>query len=109
MHSYGESQYSDDNCLLSARMRSEISASADLVSDPAWSVYAVTNVGSSQCTQSQGGGSNTGDNSGQCYRQDRSGVVFYSNVVRDVRTASDLQDCSRICHQASYCRSFTYK
>ena len=28
---------------------------------------------------------------------------------RDTRTAADLQHCSSLCHQAPYCRSFTYK
>ena len=76
----------------------------DLVSDPVWTVYSLTNTGTGHCDHVSGGA-----NSGQCHRVDRTGVVFFNDVVRDVRTASDLEDCSELCHQAAYCRSFTFK
>ena len=78
----------------------------DLVSDPVWTVYSVTNTGTGDCDQVSGTGQG---NSGQCHRVERTGVVFFNDVVRDVRTASDLEDCSQLCHQAAYCRSFTFK
>ena len=78
----------------------------DLVSDPVWTVYSVTNTGTGTCDQVSGAGQG---NSGQCHRVEKTGVVFFNDVVRDVRTASDLEDCSQLCHQAAYCRSFTFK
>ena len=52
--SYGDSLYSDDNCLLSEVTRSELSVSNDLVSDPAWAVFSLNNAGASQCTSESG-------------------------------------------------------
>ena len=135
--SYGDAVYSGDNCLLSEMRGGEISVSADLVSDPGWAVYSLAQGGSQRCQQS-GGGEDSGqgnmraefDNNpshnlspfvnfiltgggngggGRCFREERPGVVYYNDVVRDVRTASSLQQCSDLCHQAPYCRSFAFK
>ena len=110
--SYGDSGYAGgSNCLLSDKQSSGISVTVDLVSDPYYNVYKLKNVGAGQCLE--GGGGNGGGGGGgtgsDCYRVERSGVVYYSDLVRDVRTAADLQDCSRLCHMAPYCRSFTFK
>ena len=105
--SYGDAEYTGDNCLLSERGGAEVSVSADLVSDPGWAVYSLSHSGSQRCQQS--GGEESGGNGGRCFREERAGVVYYNDVVRDVRTAGDLQQCSQLCHQAPYCRSFTFK
>ena len=105
--SFGDSLYSDTNCLLSDKQSDDVSVTVDLVSDLHFDVFSVKNLGSRQCLES--GSSGGGEAGGECYRVERTGVVFYSNVVRDVRTASDLQDCSTLCHTAPYCRTFTFK
>ena len=86
-------------------VRTDLSVTVDLVSDPTWTVYSVTGSGSGHVCDHVSGGGNTGT----CHRVERAGVVFFNDVVRDVRTASDLEDCSELCHQAAYCRSFTFK
>ena len=102
--SYGDTTYSEDNCLLSERLRTELTVSSDLVSDAYWAVYSITNAGSVTCSATS-----TSPSSAGCLREERPGYKYYSNVVRDVRTAADLQQCSQLCHQAHYCRSFTFK
>ena len=101
--SYGEISYSQsqDNCLLADTLRTDLSVSSDLVSDAYWSVYSISGAGRSRCSSSS--------SSQECYRVEREGVKYYNNVVRDVRTAASLQDCSELCHEAHYCRSFTFK
>ena len=53
--SYGDAVYSGANCLLSERGGAELSVSADLVSDPGWAVYSLTQQGAQRCQQSGGG------------------------------------------------------
>ena len=77
------------------------------MSDAYWAVYSINNPGSLSCSSSSSG-PNRPDSS-QCWREERPGVKYYNNVVRDVRTASDLEQCSELCHQAHYCRSFSFK
>ena len=106
--SYGDTSYSQsysqagDNCLLSATLRTDLSVSTDLVSDAYWAVYSISGAGSSRCSSSDTPGS-------ECYRVEREGYKYYNNVVRDVRTAATLEECSELCHEAHYCRSFTFK
>ena len=103
--SYGDISYisySEDNCLLSDTLRTDLSVSSDLVSDAYWAVYSISGAGSSRCSSSV-------TPSSECYRAEREGYKYYNNVVRDVRTAASLEDCSQLCHEAHYCRSFTFK
>lgn len=102
--SYGET--STRNCLLSALRGRDIVVNEDLVSDQYWSVYANTEGNSGQCRA--GSPTNPTANS-DCYRQDRTGYKYYNSVVREAVSARAAQDCSERCHQASYCRSFTFR
>ena len=104
--SYGEREvsFSQENCLLSDTLRTDLSVSSDLVSEAYWSVYSINGAGSSRCTSSS-----STSTSSQCYREEREGFKYYNDVVRDVRTAASLEDCSVLCHEAHYCRSFTFK
>ena len=105
--SYGEplQSYSQENCLLSDTLRTDLSVSSDLVSEAYWAVYSINGAGSSRCTSS----SSSSSTSSQCYREEREGFKYYNDVVRDVRTAASLEDCSVLCHEPHYCRSFTFK
>ena len=102
--SYGDTAYSQDNCLLSDSLRTDLSVSSDLVSDQYWAVYSINGAGSTRCSTISPGPASSG-----CYRVEAEGVKYYNDVVRDVRTAASLEDCSVLCHEAHYCRSFTFK
>ena len=46
---------------------------------------------------------------GICFLRERSGYRHYSTASRDALTVSTPEECSRICGQNYYCKSFSYR
>ena len=102
--SYGDT--AGRNCLLSALRGRDILVNEDLVSDQYWTVYSNVEGNAAICQTER---PTTQPQESDCYRQDRAGYKYYNSVVREAVNVKTVRDCSESCHQASYCRSFTYK